>query len=80
MNIGIIGTGSMGSGLGKIWAHKSHKVMLSYKRNPKKLQTLAESIGSGTLGTGQRCPASLRGPALDVLGIRLYIGLKLLCR
>ncbi len=54
MNIGIIGAGNMGSGLGKIWADKGHKVMLSYKRNRKKLETIADSIGSGALvGTPQ---------------------------
>lgn len=46
MNIGIIGAGSMGSSLGKIWANNGHRVMLSYVRAPKKLQTLAKSIGS----------------------------------
>jgi hypothetical protein len=46
MNIGIIGTGNMGSGLGKIWAQKGHKLMFSYSRDPVKLEKIARSIGS----------------------------------
>lgn len=49
MNIGIIGTGNMGTGMGKFWVQNGHKLMLSYSRNPEKLRTAAESIGSGTL-------------------------------
>lgn len=45
MNIGIIGSGSMGSALGKIWAKNGHQVLFSYSRDPQKLQALAESLG-----------------------------------
>lgn len=45
MNIGIIGSGNMGSTLGKIWANKGHKVLFSYSREPQELKTLADSIG-----------------------------------
>jgi 8-hydroxy-5-deazaflavin:NADPH oxidoreductase len=46
MNIGIIGAGNMGSGLGKIWAQNGHKVMFSYSRDTAKLEKIAQSIGS----------------------------------
>jgi 8-hydroxy-5-deazaflavin:NADPH oxidoreductase len=48
MNIGIIGTGNMGSGLGKIWAKNGHKLMFSYSRDVTKLEKIASSIGSNT--------------------------------
>lgn len=52
MNIGIIGTGNMGSGLGKIWAENGHKLMLSYSRDASKLEKMAQLIGSNaTVGT-----------------------------
>jgi hypothetical protein len=41
MNIGIIGSGNVGSGLGKIWVQKGHKVIFSFSRNKEKLKTLA---------------------------------------
>jgi 8-hydroxy-5-deazaflavin:NADPH oxidoreductase len=52
MNIGIIGTGNMGSGLGKIWAKNGHKIMFSYSRDTAKLEKIASSIGSNaSVGT-----------------------------
>ena len=45
MNIGIIGSGNMGSSLGRIWAKNGHQVLFSYSRDQGKLQALAESIG-----------------------------------
>lgn len=41
MNIGIIGSGRMGSGLGKIWARKGHNVCFSFSRDAEKLKALA---------------------------------------
>ncbi|MCC7353001.1 MAG: NADPH-dependent F420 reductase [Anaerolineae bacterium] len=46
MNIGIIGTGKMGSGLAKLWAGKGHKVLLG-SRHPQTKQALASAIGPG---------------------------------
>lgn len=46
MNIGIIGSGNMGSTLGRLWATKGHKVLFSYSREPEKLFALAKSIGT----------------------------------
>ncbi|KAB8334173.1 NADPH-dependent F420 reductase [Scytonema tolypothrichoides VB-61278] len=44
MNIGIIGAGKMGSGLGKFWANNGHNLMFSYSRDMEKLKSVAESI------------------------------------
>ena len=51
MNIGIIGSGNVGSGLGKIWLQKSHKVIFSFSRNQEKLKSLAiadKNSGAGS--------------------------------
>jgi predicted dinucleotide-binding enzyme len=40
MNIAVVGSGKMGSGLGGIWAKKGHRVIFSYSRSPEKLQSL----------------------------------------
>lgn len=47
MKIGIIGAGSVGSGLGKLWTAAGHPVLLSYSRDPDKLKTLAVEMGPG---------------------------------
>ncbi len=44
MNIGIIGSGNMGSGLGKIWARRGHQVIFSFSRDMNKLNELARSV------------------------------------
>ena len=44
MKIGIIGSGNVGSALGKIWGKNGHLIRFS-SRNPEKLKALAESIG-----------------------------------
>src|SRR2546425_12235290 len=46
MDIGIIGSGKMGTGLGRLWAKHGHHVMFSYSRRPKKLENLVLEIGS----------------------------------
>lgn len=52
MHIGIIGTGNMGSGLGKIWAENGHQLMFSYSRDVTKLEKIAREIGSNaSVGT-----------------------------
>jgi predicted dinucleotide-binding enzyme len=43
MNIAIVGSGKMGSGLGGIWAKKGHHVIFSYSRNPEKIEALARA-------------------------------------
>jgi len=49
MKIGLIGTGRLGSTLGKIWAEKGHLVMFG-SRDPQKAKKLANSIGSNVSG------------------------------
>jgi 8-hydroxy-5-deazaflavin:NADPH oxidoreductase len=52
MNIGIIGAGNMGNGLGKLWAQSRHQLMFSYSRDIIKLEKIAQSIGSNArIGT-----------------------------
>jgi len=51
VNIGIIGSGNMGSGLGKIWATKGHSVVFSFSRDPRKLEALAASLPNSKAGT-----------------------------
>ena len=51
MNIGIIGTGHIGTGLGKHWAGKGHKVFFG-SRHPEGAMDVVASIGSNaSLGT-----------------------------
>lgn len=49
MNIGIIGSGNVGSTLGEIWAKAGHQVMFSFSRHPERLQILATQIGSNAM-------------------------------
>ena len=51
MRIGIIGTGRMGSTLGKLWAAKGHYVRFG-SRDPQKAQSLAKSLGEENLSGG----------------------------
>jgi NADPH-dependent F420 reductase len=44
MNIGIIGTGNMGSGLGRLWAQRGHVVFFG-SRDPQKALRLGETLG-----------------------------------
>lgn len=45
MNIGIIGSGNVGSVLGKGWARRGQKVLFSYSRDRQKLERLAAAAG-----------------------------------
>jgi 8-hydroxy-5-deazaflavin:NADPH oxidoreductase len=46
MNIGIIGAGKVGGGLGKLWVRAGHQVLFS-SRHPSRLKVLVEEAGSG---------------------------------
>jgi NADPH-dependent F420 reductase len=51
MKIGVIGTGNMGDGLGRLWASRGHKVMFG-SRNPDTVRTMAginPNISSGSI-------------------------------
>ncbi|MFX1503137.1 MAG: NADPH-dependent F420 reductase [Promethearchaeota archaeon] len=50
MKIGIIGTGRLGSALGKKWAEKGHMVMFG-SQDPQKAKKLANSINNASGGT-----------------------------
>jgi predicted dinucleotide-binding enzyme len=49
MKIGILGTGNMGSGLGRLWAAKDHAVYFG-SRTPSKAESAAGAIGGQTQG------------------------------
>ena len=51
MNIGIIGSGRMGSGLGRIWAQRKHNIIFSYSHDQEKLNTLARSNPNSSAGS-----------------------------
>jgi len=66
MKIGIIGSGNMGSGIGKIWAKKGHEVIFSYSRSPEKLSALAASVPNAKSGT----PAEAAQAEVVLLSVR----------
>ncbi len=43
MNIGIVGSGKVGFGMGSSWAEKGHRVCFSYSRSPSRLQSMVAS-------------------------------------
>jgi predicted dinucleotide-binding enzyme len=47
MNIGIVGSGEIGSTLGRLWARKGHKVLFSFSHDRDKLESLAQECGNG---------------------------------
>jgi 8-hydroxy-5-deazaflavin:NADPH oxidoreductase len=51
MNIGIIGSGNMGTALGAIWARAGHSVSFAFSRSPEKLAQIAEATGHGATAT-----------------------------
>lgn len=51
MQIGIIGSGLMGSALGSAWASAGHQVLFSYARDPRRLQEVARLAGFGARAT-----------------------------
>jgi len=51
MNIAVIGSGNMGSGLGKIWAKKGHKIIFSFSRDMARLTELAGSVPNARAAT-----------------------------
>ena len=48
MNIGIVGAGNVGTGIGKRLAAKGNRIMVSFARSQDKLDAAAGSIGAGT--------------------------------
>jgi 8-hydroxy-5-deazaflavin:NADPH oxidoreductase len=58
MNIGIIGSGSIGSSLGQIWARKGHQVFFSFSRDASKLDALAQSVPNSRACTPKEAAAN----------------------
>lgn len=48
MNIGIIGSGNMGGGLGKLWAAKGHSILFSDAHDASHLSELVQAAGQNT--------------------------------
>jgi predicted dinucleotide-binding enzyme len=46
MDIAVVGSGNVGSGLGKIWAQRGHRVTFSFSRDRQKLEELAGSVSN----------------------------------
>ena len=46
MKIGIVGTGFMGSGLGKLFARQGHEVLFSFSRDADKIQQAVNNAGA----------------------------------
>ncbi len=56
MKIGVIGTGNMGDGLGRLWASRGHKITFG-SRNPESVRTMAGinvNISSGSIADAAR--------------------------
>jgi 8-hydroxy-5-deazaflavin:NADPH oxidoreductase len=67
MNIGVIGTGNMGSGLGRLWANAGHSVCFG-SRDPRKACALAATVGGAAHG-GSIAEAAAHGQAI-LLAVR----------
>ncbi|HZZ64301.1 MAG TPA: NAD(P)-binding domain-containing protein [Candidatus Baltobacteraceae bacterium] len=51
MNIGIIGSGDIGSTLGRLWAKAGHKIYFSFSHDQQKLEALARECGNDSQAT-----------------------------
>ena len=65
MNIGIIGAGNVGTGIGKRLAAKGHRVVVSFARSQDKLDAAARAIGGGAR-SGSPAEAARFGEAVIV--------------
>ncbi|UFP96236.1 NADPH-dependent F420 reductase [Gloeobacter morelensis] len=88
MQIGIVGAGSVGSALGKLWAATGHRIMFSYSRDPLKLEAVARAAGpNAATGTPREAVefgevvvlAVPWGAAADALARMGSLAGKLLC-
>src|SRR4051812_28741606 len=62
MKIGIIGSGDVGSTLGRLWVDAGHEVILS-SRHPEKVKPLARELGMRAM-TGSAHQAALAGQVI----------------
>lgn len=58
MKIAIIGPGKLGSALGKLWSGAGHDVLVTFSRDPAKLETIAQSIGATAASVPEAVAAS----------------------
>lgn len=63
MQIGIIGSGHMGSALGYLWAQRGHQICFSYSRDSRKLRRTADRTGPNSR-TGSPAEAARFGDVL----------------
>lgn len=73
MKIGIIGSGSMGASMGRIWANCGHSVLFSYSRSQEKLTKAANKAGNNAKSTPEEAVAFgdvilLSVPCLQIIG------------
>ncbi len=58
MKITIVGPGKLGSGLAKLWARKGHELVITFSRDPAKLDVLAKELGARALPVKEAVAAS----------------------
>jgi predicted dinucleotide-binding enzyme len=51
MNIGIVGSGDIGSTLGRLWARAGHRLLFSFSHDQQKLEHLAQECGNDSRAT-----------------------------
>ena len=72
MRIGILGSGRMGAGLGRIWAACGHELRFAYSRSPARLARLAQETG-GRAATVAEAAAASEAVLLAVIGLFFYL-------
>src|SRR5262249_6557444 len=63
MNIGVLGAGTMTHALGRRFVADGHRLVVSYSRDPQKLEETARDLGGGT-GVGSPADAAQFGDVL----------------
>jgi predicted dinucleotide-binding enzyme len=58
MKIAIVGPGKLGSALGKLWARKGHEIVVTFSRDPAKLEAIAKELGARALPVKEAVLAS----------------------
>ena len=58
MKIAIVGPGKLGSALGKLWARNGHEVLVTFSRDPAKLEAVAGAIGARAASVPEAIAAS----------------------
>jgi predicted dinucleotide-binding enzyme len=58
MKIAILGPGKLGSALGKLWKRAGHDVLVTFSRDPAKLEAVARSIDARAASVAEAVTAS----------------------